>query len=72
LIEAQKLLGHSDPKLTAQIYTHLEVEQLRDAIDKLPEPETDPRDRAKAPEPLYIVEDDFRQRPKGQVLTLAY
>lgn len=29
LVEAQRLLGHSDPKLTAQIYTHLEVEDRR-------------------------------------------
>lgn len=33
---AQRLLGHSDPKLTAQIYTHVEVEDLRDAVATLP------------------------------------
>jgi integrase len=32
LIHAQRLLGHSDPKLTAQVYTHLDVEDLRGAI----------------------------------------
>ena len=31
--QRQKLLGHSDPKLTAQVYTHLDVEDLREAID---------------------------------------
>ncbi|MBI3818848.1 MAG: site-specific integrase [Planctomycetes bacterium] len=39
LIQAQKLLGHSDPKLTAQIYTHLDAEDLRDAIERVPRSE---------------------------------
>ena len=37
LVQAQRILGHSTPALTAQIYTHLEVEDLRSAIDALPE-----------------------------------
>lgn len=32
LLELQKLLGHSDPKLTATIYTELEDERLRRAV----------------------------------------
>ncbi|MBL8858292.1 MAG: site-specific integrase [Planctomycetes bacterium] len=36
LLHAQRLLGHSDPKLTAMIYTHFECEDLRAAIDKVP------------------------------------
>jgi len=32
----QKLLGHSDPKLTAAIYTHLDTEDLRAAVESLP------------------------------------
>ena len=36
LQKAQRLLGHSDPKLTAVIYTHLETEDLRDAVESLP------------------------------------
>lgn len=36
LVQAQKLLGHSDPKLTAAIYTHLDTEDLRAAIESLP------------------------------------
>jgi len=28
-------LGHSDPKLTARVYTHLELEGLREAADAL-------------------------------------
>ncbi len=33
LLHVQRLLGHSDPKLTAQVYTHLDVEDLRGAIE---------------------------------------
>lgn len=33
LVQVQRLLGHSDPKLTAQVYTHLDVEDLRRAVD---------------------------------------
>lgn len=35
LQKAQRLLGHSDPKLTATIYAHLGVEDLRDAVERL-------------------------------------
>ena len=35
LTQAQALMGHSDPKLTAALYTHLCVEDLRDAISRL-------------------------------------
>ena len=38
LIHAQKLMGHSDPKLTASIYTHLAAEDLQESVAKLPEP----------------------------------
>lgn len=33
---AQKLLGHSDPRLTLEIYTQVDDEQLREAVDALP------------------------------------
>lgn len=36
LVHAQNLLGHSDPRLTAAIYTHLDVEDLRRAVQFLP------------------------------------
>ncbi len=36
LVQAQKLLGHSDPKLTAAIYTHLDAEDLRGAVESMP------------------------------------
>jgi integrase len=35
LAQVQRLLGHSDPKLTAQVYTHLDAEDLRDAVGNL-------------------------------------
>jgi len=35
LQKAQKLLGHSDPKLTAEIDAHLEVEDLRADRERL-------------------------------------
>jgi integrase len=39
LAQAQRILGHSDPKLTARIYTHLGVEDLRDAVESIPQEE---------------------------------
>ena len=35
LTQAQHLMGHSDPKLTASLYMHLGVEDLRDAMSRL-------------------------------------
>ena len=37
LQHAQRLMGHSDPRLTVQVYTHLETEDLRTAISRMPE-----------------------------------
>lgn len=37
LVHAQTLLGHADPRLTVAIYTHLDVEDLRKAVVKLPD-----------------------------------
>ncbi len=36
LAKAQRLLGHSDPKLTAAVYGHLDAEDLREAVESLP------------------------------------
>ena len=38
----QRLMGHSDPKLTAQVYTHLDVEDLRKAVDSVARVDEDP------------------------------
>jgi site-specific recombinase XerD len=38
LVQAQRLLGHSTPELTAQVYTHLGIEDLRGAVEKLEPP----------------------------------
>jgi hypothetical protein len=35
LVQAQKLMGRSDPRLTAEVYTHLGVEDLRGAVERL-------------------------------------
>ena len=37
LVQVQRLMGHSDPKLTAQVYTHLDVEDLRKALEMVAE-----------------------------------
>ncbi|MEM7310634.1 MAG: site-specific integrase [Planctomycetota bacterium] len=37
LTHAQRILGHSDPKLTAAVYTHLGSEDLREAIARVPD-----------------------------------
>lgn len=36
LVHAQRILGHSDPKLTAQSYVDVDVEDLRPAVSSLP------------------------------------
>ncbi len=33
LTQVQAIAGHSDPKLTMQVYTHLDVEDLRSAVE---------------------------------------
>jgi integrase len=38
LAQTQRLLGHSDPKLTARVYTHLEAEDLREAVEAIGAP----------------------------------
>jgi integrase len=35
LVKTQKILGHSDPKLTARAYSRLDTEDLRDAVDAI-------------------------------------
>src|SRR5262249_29019731 len=44
LVQAQRLLGHSTPELTAQVYTHLGIDDLRTAVERL---ERAPKRRAK-------------------------
>lgn len=36
LVHAQRLLGHSDPRLTSKIYTHVDGEDLRASVEMLP------------------------------------
>ncbi len=35
LVTVQHLLGHADPKLTARVYQHVEVDDLRAAVERL-------------------------------------
>jgi len=44
LVQAQRLLGHSTPELTAQVYTRLGIDDLRAAVERL---QPVPRRRAK-------------------------
>ncbi len=41
----QRILGHSDAKLTSEVYTHLDVEDLRRAIEA--KVNTEPEQQAK-------------------------
>jgi len=34
--EARRILRHSDPRVTATVYTHVEQEQLRAALNRMP------------------------------------
>lgn len=47
LVMAQRILGHSSIELTAKAYTHLDVEDLRAAVNGLPELSPSPASNAK-------------------------
>ena len=49
LQEAQKLARHSDPRLTANFYTHLELDDLSRAVASLPEEGSDESDSTEQP-----------------------
>jgi hypothetical protein len=36
IVKAQRILGHSDPRLTAAAYVAFDVEDLRDAVEGMP------------------------------------
>ena len=56
LVQAQRLLGHSDPKLTARVYTHLQVEDLRAAVESIAPPTCAPLRviHEEPPRPLHL------------------
>lgn len=58
LAQTQAIAGHSDPKLTAKIYTHLELEDLRGAVRFLePKAEQEPTPPPpKEPSGLQLLE----------------
>ena len=41
IVQLQKILGHKDPKMTTEVYTHLAAEDLRSAVNQLPEVDFD-------------------------------
>lgn len=45
LSKVQRLMGHSDPKLTSAVYLHLVEEDLRDAVEALPSVRADAASR---------------------------
>jgi integrase len=36
LVDAQRILRHSDPRITQEVYTHVDLEQLRSAVNRMP------------------------------------
>jgi len=65
LVRTQLILGHSDPKLTAEVYTHLATEDLRTAIESVPELGSQPLHGRKPPLPreegLYVGTQESAQ-----------
>jgi integrase len=55
LAQVQAIAGHSDPKLTARVYMHLQTEDLRSAVDCLepkPRPQSEPQPKPQPPTPI--------------------
>jgi integrase len=36
LVDAQRILRHSDPRITQEVYTHVDLDQLRSAVNRMP------------------------------------
>src|SRR5450631_755680 len=36
LVDAQRILRHSDPRITQEVYTHVDLDQLRLAVNRMP------------------------------------
>lgn len=66
LIQAQHLLGHSDPKLTAALYVHLGADDLRSAVSKLPNLGGEDRKGQAEPMPLARTGTD-----SGSILAMG-
>ena len=52
---AQHLAGHSDPRLTAQVYTHLGTEDMRAAVESLPAVETSRPQSSQSSKPSRVA-----------------
>jgi site-specific recombinase XerD len=35
LVHAQRILGHADPRTTSKVYVHMNVEDLRAAVESM-------------------------------------
>ena len=55
LAQVQAIAGHSDPKLTARVYMHLQTDDLRAAVDCL-EPKAEPKSEPQPPRPTPMLE----------------
>jgi integrase len=55
LAQVQAIVGHSDPKLTARVYMHLQTEDLRAAADCL-ETKAAPKGEPQPPRPTPTLE----------------
>jgi integrase len=64
LVVAQRILGHSDPSLTARVYTHLGTEDLREAVELVPPtlPRAKPRLATPGEENQGLDQDQQRAR----------
>jgi hypothetical protein len=36
LVDAQRILRHSDPRITQEVYRHVDLDQLRSAVNRMP------------------------------------
>jgi len=66
-----KLLGHQDPKLTAQYYTHLEVEDLRSSLSSLPALASEPSSESDIERDLAVGESAAEGIPGAKLATDA-
>jgi integrase len=63
LATVQKILRHSDPKITSEIYGHLEIEDMRRGVDRL---DFGPAQVAPTAPPLALAANDCRAATSAQ------
>jgi len=50
IVQTQKILGHASIEMTARVYTHLQVEDLRAAVEAI-------APKTREPAPLRVITD---------------